>query len=131
MQPCGTPAAYTRHYANGEKACDDCRAAWAAYKRAAYRRGRDIVKVPEVVVDVLTTFDRWMTTDVVTEHVIRIHPEWKPRSVARALMRLKDRGLVQWRPVDRSFHPGGGRSVYVTLEWRADDSAWEALNVVA
>lgn len=32
-QSCGTPAAYTRHYRNGEKPCEACREAYSAYKR--------------------------------------------------------------------------------------------------
>jgi hypothetical protein len=32
-QPCGTPAAYQRHYAYGETPCDECREAYGASRR--------------------------------------------------------------------------------------------------
>lgn len=38
VQPCGTVAAYKRHYRAGEETCPACRAAWAEFQRAAYQR---------------------------------------------------------------------------------------------
>ena len=41
--PCGTPGAASRHYANGERPCEACRAAWNAdqERRKAGKRQRE------------------------------------------------------------------------------------------
>lgn len=36
LQPCGTIAAYVRHYRNGEAPCEACHAARVAYDRSRY-----------------------------------------------------------------------------------------------
>ncbi len=43
MKPCGTNAAYGRHWKNGETACDPCRAARSRYRE---QRRRGDVRVP-------------------------------------------------------------------------------------
>lgn len=37
LQPCGTPAAYSRHLARGEKPCELCKTARRRYQRAWYK----------------------------------------------------------------------------------------------
>jgi hypothetical protein len=37
LQPCGTDAAYRRHFDHDEPACDPCKAAHAAKEKLAYR----------------------------------------------------------------------------------------------
>jgi hypothetical protein len=37
-QPCGTPAAYTRHLRHGETPCEPCRKANAERHKALYRQ---------------------------------------------------------------------------------------------
>lgn len=38
-QPCGTIAAYRRHYAHGERACESCRAAYNGRRRVMRTAG--------------------------------------------------------------------------------------------
>ena len=39
LKPCGTAAALSRHYANGERPCDECKAWKAAHDEGRDRRG--------------------------------------------------------------------------------------------
>jgi hypothetical protein len=41
-RPCGTVPAYKRHKRRGEDACDECKAAWAAWQRDYYARKRGL-----------------------------------------------------------------------------------------
>lgn len=139
MMPCGTPAAYKRHYVAGEKPCEPCKVAHRHYKRVHARGGKKIIRKRETIVDVLTTHDRWMTTDVLVDWVTELHPDWNRKTVARMLWKLRDEGLLQSREVEwtysdtysrASYRPGRMQAVR-SVEWRADERAWEALDVVA
>lgn len=46
LKPCGTTAAYQRHRKRKETACDDCKAAVAAYNRA-YRAANPQIAVQQ------------------------------------------------------------------------------------
>jgi hypothetical protein len=45
LTPCGTPGAYRRHYQNGEKPCDVCRAGHAARKP---RRAQEAIEIRKI-----------------------------------------------------------------------------------
>lgn len=113
---CGTYSGYIRHIKGKERPCRACKRAHRDYMRkwrgGTFERSHTLASC---IVDVLTTFDVWMTPDVLAFEVLRLHPEWSHRSVERVAMRLAGEGVIERRPIRFSQ----------LVEFRADDSAWE------
>lgn len=93
VKPRGTPqhGTYTMYATYGCR-CRACREAKTDYKadyEAGIRRRRlPSVPLAELVLDVLETWDRSMSTDELIGQVERIRPEAKPESVRAAIVRL-------------------------------------------
>lgn len=113
---CGTNSGYIRHVKRREAKCRPCRRAHREYMQK-WRNGGYLGRttVALCIVDVLTTFDCWMTQENLADHVLRLHPEWSARSVYRVALRLFDEGVLERRQFSWSSY----------VEFRADESAWE------
>lgn len=128
LKPCGTPAAYNRHLAHGEEACEDCKRAMAEYRAA--KRGKP--KSQETMADVLpaSTFEGLPTTesgdiDFKAEYV-RLYtylngalPAAMPREVA-ALVREMRGLLAEIRSFDKEDGSTAGQGLL--------DAVREAMN---
>lgn len=133
LKPCGTPAAYNRHLAHGEEACEDCKRAMADYRAA--KRGTP--KSQETMADILpaATFDGLPTTpsgdiDFKAEYV-RLYlylngalPNAMPREVA-ALVREMRGLLAEIRSFDKEdgAAPGQGLADAIREVMNADRGA--------
>lgn len=119
LKPCGTPAAYNRHRAHGEEACEDCKRAMADYRAA--KRGNP--KPQETMADRLPadTFQDVVRTesgeiDFKAEYV-RLYrylngalPAAMPREVA-ALVREMRGLLVEIRTFDKQDGATAGQGL--------------------
>lgn len=99
---CGTDAGYQQHRRRGES-CDRCRAAHretGRRNRADRRaRGRRPASVPELIVDVLETHDRWLSRPTLIDYVQAIRPTATTSTIVRSLARLITAGRVDRRYV--------------------------------
>lgn len=113
---CGTNSGYIRHVKAKERSCRACRRAHKEYMQR-WRGGgyADRSNLASCIVDVLTTFQVWMTWEGLAFEVLRLHPEWSEVSVRRVALRLAEEGVIDRRPIRFSSF----------VEFRADDSAWE------
>lgn len=97
---CGTLSGRTAHFGRGESPCPACRAAFTEWQQAhraglPYSRRHDRLTAAELVADVLETYGYAMTAEVLISHVLDIRPDWKPRSVRRAIERMVSDGRLE------------------------------------
>ncbi len=97
--PCGTNAAFSRHYAHGEKPCDQCKFARRIYRQGMYRAAVLRGDIPlfntaaRIIIDHLETFNP-MSIQELTWLIQRRH-DIKDETVRRAVHRmLKDQRLA-------------------------------------
>ena len=130
----GEVKGYMRHRRAGEQPCEACRVGYNEYKRARLRRinRESRVSTRSVVVDVLITEGRWLSSDLLIDMVLSLHPEWNERRVRRCIDRMVGDAIIDRRVRRFSYRDGlSGQtpSGYVRgdriAEFRADDSAWE------
>lgn len=134
----GTPRGAFRHKNNRDPYCDPCREAYNEYHRqwvAARRKESDRKTIKSVVIDVLVTQDRWLSTELLVDFVLSLHPEWKKESVQRAIWRMAADGLLESRTLEHTYtdtysryRPGRIRTIRVA-EFRADDAVWDRVCV--
>jgi hypothetical protein len=87
LKPCGTTAAYQRHYFNGETPCDPCRAAKAVDSHTRYRAAHPFPNTaPLIITDHLETFNP-MSIQELTWLIQRRH-DIKDGTIRRAVHRM-------------------------------------------
>lgn len=106
MKParCGTNSGYEKHIRLRTEPCDACREAHAEYQAAwnrgeTYSKRHETTKIPDLIFDVLETWDYPMTADVIAAKVCDIRPEMRHESVVRTVWKLAREGLIE--PVER------------------------------
>jgi hypothetical protein len=96
LKPCGTTAAYQRHYINGETPCDPCRAAKAVDKHTQYwkaKGGEPFANTsPRIIIDHLETFGRMSIQELVW--LIQRRHDIKDETIRRAVHRMLDDGRL-------------------------------------
>ena len=112
---CGTSSGWVKHMGDGTAPCDACREAHRLAMANHRARRRDPIRQPDAIVDMLVTQDRWLSTAVLVDLVLDLHPEWSAAALRRAADRLASRGIVR------------RRMLFGAAEFRADWDAWEAI----
>lgn len=95
-QPCGTPAAYKRHYANKEPVCDPCRTA-QNIKRTKQRKQTPRAPKPSTTETIQEIEHLLMCGE--GEHAILKATGYKPDTLERLLHRAGRKDLIP-----RIFH---------------------------
>jgi hypothetical protein len=83
LLPCGTAAAYQRHYLNGETPCDPCRAAKAVDRHTRYWKANT---APRIIADHLETFGSMSIQELVW--LIQRRHDIKDETIHRAVHRM-------------------------------------------
>ena len=100
MRPCGTTAAYKRHYQHGESPCRPCVEAQAVYMAVYWRQGHPIPDTAaRVIEDYVETHGPIEVTCLV--ETIRERKDIKDGTIRRAVWRMVNDGrlIASYDPV--------------------------------
>ncbi len=103
LKPCGTNAAFERHYRYGEKPCDPCRAARATKYRLWYWKAKGgepfANTAPRIIADHLETFGTMSIRDLgyLIQHRHDIEYETIRRAVHRMITDGRLRSVKDWQ----------------------------------
>ncbi len=103
LKPCGTTAAYQRHYLNGETPCDPCYAAKAVDRHTRYWKAKGgepfANTAPRIITDHLETFGAMTIQELVW--LIQRRHDIKDGTIHRAVHRMiADGRLVSVKDIE-------------------------------